>query len=146
MITHMLDTNIVIYVIKRRPREVLAVFNQHAGKMAISAVTYGELVHGVEKSARQVENLRVVEDFVSRLDVLPYTDKAAAHYGNIRADLERKGTPIGVNDLHIAGHARSEGLVLVSNNLREFARIDGLRLENWLSSPIIPPSRLSSSK
>ncbi|AGB83003.1 tRNA(fMet)-specific endonuclease VapC [Serratia rubidaea] len=146
MITHMLDTNIVIYVIKRRPREVLAVFNQHAGKMAISAVTYGELVHGVEKSARQVENLRVVEDFVSRLDVLPYTDKAAAHYGNIRADLERKGTPIGVNDLHIAGHARSEGLVLVSNNLREFARIDGLRLENWLSSPIIPPSRPSSSK
>ncbi|HGM6860750.1 TPA: type II toxin-antitoxin system VapC family toxin [Serratia rubidaea] len=146
MITHMLDTNIVIYVIKRRPREVLAVFNQHAGKMAISAVTYGELVHGVEKSARQVENLRVVEDFVSRLDVLPYTDKSAAHYGNIRADLERKGTPIGVNDLHIAGHARSEGLVLVSNNLREFARIDGLRLENWLSSPIIPPSRPSSSK
>ncbi|WBF47129.1 type II toxin-antitoxin system tRNA(fMet)-specific endonuclease VapC [Serratia rubidaea] len=146
MITHMLDTNIVIYVIKRRPREVLAVFNQHAGKMAISAVTYGELVHGVEKSARQVENLRVVEDFVSRLDVLPYTDKAAAHYGNIRADLERKGMPIGVNDLHIAGHARSEGLVLVSNNLREFARIDGLRLENWLSSPIIPPSRPSSSK
>lgn len=146
MITHMLDTNIVIYVIKRRPREVLAVFNQHAGKMAISAVTYGELVHGVEKSARQVENLRVVEDFVSRLDVLPYTDKAAAHYGNIRADLERKGTPIGVNDLYIAGHARSEGLVLVSNSLREFARIDGLRLENWLSSPIIPPSRPSSSK
>ncbi|WP_442801498.1 type II toxin-antitoxin system tRNA(fMet)-specific endonuclease VapC [Serratia rubidaea] len=146
MITHMLDTNIAIYVIKRRPREVLAVFNQHAGKMAISAVTYGELVHGVEKSARQVENLRVVEDFVSRLDVLPYTDKAAAHYGNIRADLERKGTPIGVNDLHIAGHARSEGLVLVSNNLREFARIDGLRLENWLSSPIIPPSRPSSPK
>lgn len=146
MITHMLDTNIVIYVIKRRPREVLAVFNQHAGKMAISAVTYGDLVHGVEKSARQVENLRVVEDFVSRLDVLPYTDKAAAHYGNIRADLERKGTPIGVNDLHIAGHARSEGLVLVSNNLREFACIDGLRLENWLSSPIIPPSRPSSSK
>lgn len=146
MITHMLDTNIVIYVITRRPREVLAVFNQHAGKMAISAVTYGELVHGVEKSARQVENLRVVEDFVSRLDVLPYTDKAAAHYGNIRADLERKGTPIGVNDLHIAGHARSEGLVLVSNNLREFARIDGLRLENWLSSPIIPPSRPSSPK
>ncbi|HDJ1442137.1 TPA: type II toxin-antitoxin system VapC family toxin [Serratia rubidaea] len=146
MITHMLDTNIVIYVIKRRPREVLAVFNQHAGKMAISAVTYGELVQGVEKSARQVENLRVVEDFVSRLDVLPYTDKAAAHYGNIRADLERKGTPIGVNDLHIAGHARSEGLVLVSNNLREFACIDGLRLENWLPSPIIPPSRPSSSK
>ncbi|MDK1702639.1 tRNA(fMet)-specific endonuclease VapC [Serratia rubidaea] len=146
MITHMLDTNIVIYVIKRRPREVLAVFNQHAGKMAISAVTYGELVHGVEKSARQVENLRVVEDFVSRLDVLPYTDKAAAHYGNIRAGLERKGTPIGVNDLHIAGHARSEGLVLVSNNLHEFACIDGLRLENRLPSPIIPPSRPSSSK
>jgi tRNA(fMet)-specific endonuclease VapC len=77
-------------------------------------------------------NLRQVEDFVSRLEVLEYGSKAAAHYGDIRADLERKGTPIGVNDLHIAGHARSEGLTLVTNNLRKFERIEALRLDNWV--------------
>lgn len=74
----------------------------------------------------------MLEDFVSRLEVLPYTAEAAAQYGDIRADLERKGQVIGVNDLHIAGHARSEGLVLVTNNESEFARVDGLRVENWL--------------
>ncbi|MEE4410528.1 MULTISPECIES: type II toxin-antitoxin system tRNA(fMet)-specific endonuclease VapC [Serratia] len=132
MFSHMLDTNIVIYVIKRRPIEVLSKFNQHAGKMVISSVTYAELIHGVEKSARPTENARVVDDFVSRLEILDYSAKAAAHYGNIRASLEQQGTPIGVNDLHIAGHARSEGLVLVTNNLREFERVDGLRLQNWL--------------
>ena len=132
MFSHMLDTNIVIYIIKRRPLAVLDVFNQHAGKMVISSITYAELMHGVEKSAQPVVNSRVVEDFVSRLDVLDYGDKASAHYGNIRATLERLGTPIGVNDLHIAGHARSEGLVLVTNNLHEFERVDGLRVENWL--------------
>lgn len=110
---------------------MLDVFNRHAGRMAISSVTLAELLHGAEKSQRREHSLAVVEDFSSRLVVLDYTAKAAAHYGDIRADLERKGTPIGVNDLHIAGHARSEGLVLVTNNLREFERIDGLRLENW---------------
>ncbi len=69
-------------------------------------------------------NLRRIEDFVSRLEVLPYDDSAAAHYGNIRADLETKSTPIGVNDLHIAGHARSESLIVVTNNMREFERIE----------------------
>jgi tRNA(fMet)-specific endonuclease VapC len=127
----MLDTNIVIYVIKRRPIELLAVFNRHAGQMCISSITLAELLHGVEKSAMPDHNLRQVEDFITRLEVLEYGGKAAAHYGEIRADLERKGTPIGVNDLHIAGHARSEGLTLVSNNLREFKRVDALRLVNW---------------
>ena len=70
--------------------------------------------------------------FISRLEVLKYGSKAASHYGEIRANLERKGTPIGVNDLHIAGHARSEGLTLVSNNIREFERVEALRLVNWL--------------
>lgn len=131
MLKYLLDTNIAIYVIKRRPAAMLDVFNRHAGRMAISSVTLAELLHGAEKSQRREHSLAVVEDFSSRLVVLDYTAKAAAHYGDIRADLERKGTPIGVNDLHIAGHARSEGLVLVTNNLREFERIDGLRLENW---------------
>jgi tRNA(fMet)-specific endonuclease VapC len=131
MLRYLLDTNICIYVIKRRPQELLDSFNRNAGLMAISAVTFSELLHGVEKSAAPSRNLAAVEDFCSRLDLLPYGPKASLHYGQIRASLERSGTPIGVNDLHIAAHARSEGLTLVSNNLREFQRVDGLLLENW---------------
>jgi len=131
MLRYLLDTNICIYVIKRRPQELLDSFNRNAGLMAISAVTFSELLHGVEKSAAPSRNLAAVEDFCSRLDLLPYGPKASLHYGQIRASLERSGTPIGVNDLHIAAHARSEGLTLVSNNLREFQRVEGLLLENW---------------
>ena len=133
MLKYLLDTNIVIYVIKRRPLAVLSVFNRHHGRMAISAITLAELMHGAEKSSDPARNLAVVEDFCSRLEVLPYDMAAAAHYGNIRAVLEKQGTPIGVNDLHIAGQARSRGLVLVTNNLREFQRVPGLLLENWVA-------------
>ena len=132
MLKYMLDTNIVIYVIKRRPVELLEVFNRHAGQMCISSITLAELLHGVEKSSTPDRNLLRVEDFLSRLEILQYGTKAASHYGEIRADLERKGTPIGVNDLHIAGHARSEGLTLVSNNTRDFERVEALRLVNWI--------------
>jgi tRNA(fMet)-specific endonuclease VapC len=132
MLKFMLDTNIVIYVIKRRPVELLKVFNRHAGQMCISSITLAELLHGVEKSSRPDHNLRTVEDFVSRIEVLEYGRKAAAHYGEIRANLERKGLVIGVNDLHIAGHARSEGLTLVTHNLREFERVNGLRTTTWV--------------
>jgi len=132
MLKYLLDTNIAIYVIKHRPIQVLETFNRHAGQLCISSITLAELFHGVEKSAKPDHNLRQVEDFVSRLEVLEYGNKAAAHYGDIRANLERKGTPIGVNDLHIAAHARSEGLTLVTNNLREFERVEGLRVENWV--------------
>jgi tRNA(fMet)-specific endonuclease VapC len=132
MLKYLLDTNIVIYVIKRRPPEVLQTFNLHASRMAISVVTLAELLHGAEKSTQPTANLAVVEDFCSRLEVLPYGNKAAQHYGAIRAALERTGQSIGVNDLHIAGHARSEGLVLVTNNGKEFARVPGLQIENWV--------------
>ena len=132
MLRYLLDTNIVIYVLKRRPVEVLAAFNANASRMAISALTLAELLHGAEKSSRVSENLSAIEDFCSRLDVLPYGSKAARHYGAIRAALEKLGTPIGVNDLHIAGHARSEGLVLVTNNLSEFERVPALEVENWV--------------
>ena len=132
MLRYLLDTNICIDVIKERPRPMLESFNRHAGHLAISAITLSELLHGVEKSAAPERNLAVVENFCSRLDVLPYGSKASVHYGLIRAGLERQGLPIGVNDLHIAGHARSEGLTLVSNNLREFQRVEGLMLENWI--------------
>ena len=131
MLQYLLDTNIVIYVIKRRPPQARVLFNQHAGHMAISTITLAELLHGVEKSSNPSANLAVVEDFCSRIEILPYHAKAAQHYGSIRAALERLGTPIGINDLHIAAHARSEGLVLVSNNLREFERVPALQLENW---------------
>ena len=132
MLRYLLDTNIVIYVLKRRPVEVLGTFNANAGRMAISSITLAELLHGAEKSSRVSENLAVIEDFCSRLQVLPYGAKAAQHYGAIRAALEKLGQPIGVNDLHIAAHARSEGLVMVTNNLSEFARVPALALENWI--------------
>jgi tRNA(fMet)-specific endonuclease VapC len=132
MLKYLLDTNIVIYVIKQRPVEVLTLFNQQHGRMAISAITLAELVHGAEKSHSPPRNLAVVEDFCSRLITLPYSDTAAYHYGSIRAVVELAGQTIGVNDLHIAAHARSQGLVLVSNNLREFERVPGLLMENWV--------------
>lgn len=131
MLRYLLDTNIVIYVIKRRPLQALELFNQQAGRMAISAITLAELMHGAEKSSKPPANLAVVEDFCSRLEVLTYGAKAAQHYGSIRAVLERQGQTIGVNDLHIAAHARSEGLTLVTNNMREFERVEALQLENW---------------
>lgn len=131
MLRYLLDTNIVIYVIKRRPLSALALFNENAGHMAISSITLAELMHGAEKSNAPTRSLAAVEDFCSRLEVLPYGPKAAMHYGNIRAQLESRGQTIGVNDLHIAAHARSEGLTLVSNNLREFERVDALQLANW---------------
>jgi len=132
MLKYLLDTNIVIYVIKQRPVEALEIFNRHQGRMAISSITLAELVHGAEKSSDVSRNMAVVEDFVSRLAVLAYDDKAAWQYGNIRATLEKIGQPIGVNDLHIAAHARSNGLTLVTNNLREFEKVPGLLLENWV--------------
>ena len=132
MLKCMLDTNICIYVIKNRPLNVLKRFNEHVGQMAISSITLAELLHGCEKSQKVEHNTRQVEDFCSRLEVLDYGDKAAQHYGSIRSELEKKGQVIGVNDLHIAGHARSESLILVSNNLKEFERVSGLRTENWI--------------
>jgi tRNA(fMet)-specific endonuclease VapC len=134
MLKYMLDTNIVIYVIKRRPIELLDTFNRHAGQLCISSITLAELLHGAEKSAQPEHNLQQVDNFISRLELLDYDNKAAAHYGDIRASLEHKGTPIGVNDFHIAGHARCNGLILVTNNLREFERIEGLRIENWIAT------------
>ncbi len=132
MLKYMLDTNIAIFVIKKRPIEILAAFNRNADQMCISAITLAELIHGVEKSSMPDRNRKIVDDFVSRLEVIPYDDAAAAHYGEIRANLERKGMVIGVNDLHIAGHARSRGLIVVTNNLGEFQRVEGLRVEDWL--------------
>ena len=133
MLRFLLDTDTVIYVIKHRTPELQHKFSQHIGHMAISAISLAELMYGAEKSSDVARNLAVIEDFCSRLEVLPYASKAAQHYGNIRAALQKTGQPIGSNDMHIAAHARSEGLVLVSNNLREFERVPGLLSENWLN-------------
>ena len=134
MLRYLLDTNIVIYVLKRRPVEVLSTFNANASRMAMSSITLAELLHGAEKSSRVSDNLAVIEDFCSRLEVLPYGPKAAQHYGAIRAALEKIGQPIGVNGMHIAAHARSEGLVLVTNSMGEFAQVPALEADNWLNT------------
>ena len=128
----MLDTDLSIYVINRRPREALDTFNAHAGEVCISAITLAELLHGAEKSGNPAKTRRRVEDFTSRLTVWEYGERAAAHYGEIKTDLERRGSVIGPNDLHIAAHARSEALKLVTNNQREFDRVDGLRTARWV--------------
>jgi tRNA(fMet)-specific endonuclease VapC len=132
MLAYMLDTNICIYVLKTYPPELREKFNSLAEQLCISSITLGELHFGAEKSARRAENLTAIENFKARLEVLPFADKAAAHYGQLRAELERAGTPCGVHDMQIGGHARSEGLILVTNNLREFTRMPGLRVENWV--------------
>jgi tRNA(fMet)-specific endonuclease VapC len=133
MLKYLLDTNIVIYVLKRRPKEVLDIFNANASRMAISSITLSELMYGAEKSVNTDKNLEAVEEFVSHLEVLPYDAKASQHYGQIKAALEKKGQLIGENDIHIAAHAVSHGLILVSNNVREFKRVPNLALENWVS-------------
>lgn len=131
MLAYMLDTNICIYVMKTYPPELREKFNTLAEQLCISSITLGELHYGAEKSARRVENLTAIEHFVARLEVLPFGNKAAAHYGQLRAELERAGMPCGPHDTQIGGHARSEGLILVTNNMREFARMPGIRAENW---------------
>ena len=134
----MLDTDLSIYVINRRPVAALNSFNAHAGQICVSAITLAELVHGVEKSGNPTRTRRRVDDFTSRLSVLEYGECAAVHYGEIKSDLERRGLVIGPNDLHIAGHARSEALTLVTNNQREFDRVDGLRTDCWVERPASP--------
>ena len=131
MLKYMLDTNIVIYTIKNRPERVREVFKRHSGQMAISAVTFGELIYGAERSSQPERNLNDIEGMIARLEVLPFDELAAAHFGQLRAELARAGTPIGPYDQMIAGHARALGLVLVTNNVDEFKRVPGLRIENW---------------
>ena len=133
MLRHLLDTNLCIRVLRDRPAGLRARFNAEASGLCISDVVLYELLFGAEKSAHPVENRTVVERFAARLGVLPFDSAAAAHAANIRADLERRGASIGSYDLMIAGHARSRGLIVVTGNLREFERVEGLRSEDWLA-------------
>jgi tRNA(fMet)-specific endonuclease VapC len=129
---YMLDTDVCIQVIKSYPEGLRQRFNRFAEQLCVSSITLCELHYGAEKSARRLENLQEIEHFAARLDVLPFAGKAAAHYGQIRAELETAGTPIGPYDMLIAAHARSEGLIVVTRNRREFDRVPGLRVESWL--------------
>jgi tRNA(fMet)-specific endonuclease VapC len=133
MLKYMLDTNICIYVNKNRPPEIREAFNRHADQLCISTVTWGELVYGAEHSAKPEENLAVIEGMSARLQVLAFGTHDANHFGQIRSERYRVGNSIGPYDMMIAGHARARGLVLVTNNLREFERVPGLRTENWVS-------------
>ncbi|MEA2943005.1 MAG: tRNA(fMet)-specific endonuclease VapC [Bradyrhizobium sp.] len=132
MLTYMLDTNVCIYVMTKRSLDLLEKFNSLAEQLCISSITLGELHYGAEKSTRRVDNLTAIEHFVARLEVLAFEAKAAAHYGQLRAELERAGMPCGPHDMQIGGHARSEGLIVVTNNTREFGRMPGVRAENWV--------------
>ena len=134
MLRCMLDTNICIFTIKNRPQEVREAFKRHSGQMCISTVTLMELIYGAEKSSNPERNLADVEGFAARLEVLPYDAQAAAHSGQLRAELARIGKPIGPYDQMIAGHARAQGLILVTNNLRKFERVPGLRVEDWVNA------------
>ena len=129
---YMLDTNICIYYINKKPPHIMEKVHQYMlDGICISAITLAELEHGVAKSAYPERNADKLAQFLSIFDVLSFDGEAATAYGIIQADLQRKGTPIGPMDTLISAHARAEGLTLVTNNLREFERVEGLTLENW---------------
>ena len=129
----MLDTNICIYTIRKRPPDVLTKFEKiQPSQLCISSVTFAELQYGIERSSSKRMNQEIVDQFSARLQILPWDEEAARQYGKIRRHLEKKGTPVGNMDQMIAAHARSQACVLVTNNLREFKRIPYLRLENWV--------------
>ena len=133
MLRYMLDTNLCIRVLRDRPRAVRERFNLNADALCISTIALTELLHGAARSARPEHHRGEVERFAARLEVLPFDAAAADHAADIRADLERRGLIIGGYDLLIAGHARSRGLLIVTGNLGEFTRVEGLRCEDWLA-------------
>ena len=130
---YMLDTNICIYLIKHKPPQVFEKLQEHnPDEICISTVTYAELVHGVEKSKAVERNRLALTILLSNIEILDFDMKAAEEYGRIRADLEKNGTPIGPLDMMIAGHAKSLGYTVVTNNVGEFKRVEGLQYENWV--------------
>jgi tRNA(fMet)-specific endonuclease VapC len=130
---YMLDTNICIYIQRQKPVEVLTRFEKlKPGDAGISVVTWGELLYGAEKSRQRKKILFLLDEFSTIIPVLPIPEDAGKAYGSIRASLESKGTPIGNNDLWIAAHAKAASLTLVTNNEREFQRVPGLKVQNWV--------------
>lgn len=132
LMRYMLDTNICIYAIKHKPEQVLLRLQEHdPAEICISSVTYAELMHGVQKSQAVDKNRLALALLLANIDILNFDAAAAESYGEIRAELEKQGTPIGPLDMMIAGHAKSLNHIVVTNNIKEFSRIKGLKLENW---------------
>jgi tRNA(fMet)-specific endonuclease VapC len=130
---YLLDTNICIYIQRRKPQEVLVHFQKiKPGDAAISVITWGELLYGAEKSQHRKKVLQLLEEFIAFVPVLPMPENAGKTYGAIRASLESSGKPIGNNDLWIAAHAKASALTVVTNNEKEFKRIPGLKVLNWV--------------
>ena len=130
---YMLDTNICIYAIKHKPEQVFKHLQEHDPiDICISAITYAELVHGVEKSKSIEKNRVALALLLANIEIMNFDSLAAEHYGKIRSDLEKAGIPIGPLDMMIAGHAKSLGYTVVTNNTKEFERVKGLKLENWV--------------
>ncbi len=129
----MLDTNTCIYIIKRKPLDVIERFNQtEISQIGISSITLSELLYGVSKSSKPEQNQIALMQFVAPLEILPYNDEAAQYYGDLRAHLEKHGTPIGSLDMLIAAHALSIACTLITNNEKEFIRIPNLKIDNWV--------------
>ena len=130
--TYMLDTNICIYAIKKKPKQVLDRLLDHIDEgICISSITLAELEYGMKHSSNPEKNEQALIRFLAPINILPFGVSAASEYGEIRAYLQSKGTPIGPLDMLIAGHARAAGVILVTNNVREFERVPGLDIENW---------------
>ncbi len=129
---YLLDTNICIYIIKKKPAEVFEKFkNLTIGDVGISSITLAELQYGIEKSSNSEKNREALEKFLTPIEIIDYGYEATVEYGKIRAELEKKGITIGPLDMLIASHAKSLDVIPVTNNVREFERIAGLRIENW---------------
>jgi len=129
----MLDTNTCIYIIKRKPPNVIERFIQtEISQIGISSITLSELLYGVSKSSRPEQNKMALTQFIAPMEILPYDDEAAQYYGDLRTRLEKKGTPIGSLDMLIAAHALSINCTLITNNAKEFIRIPNLKIDNWV--------------
>lgn len=130
---YLLDTDTCIYLIRKRPQNVIDRFQTYIiGDIGISSITLAELAYGAEKSQKIQQNKKSLNEFITPLEIAPFDEEAASEYGKIRSDLEKKGSPIGSLDLLIAAHALSLNVTLVTNNIREFARIKHLSIENWI--------------
>jgi tRNA(fMet)-specific endonuclease VapC len=126
----MLDTDISSYIIKRRPATLIEKFEKHAESLSVSVMTAAELRFGAEKASRRGLN-ELVEAYLDRLAILDWTNEVCGYYARIRSDLERSGRPIGNMDLLIASHAVSQGMTLVTNNLKHFSNVSDLKVEVW---------------
>lgn len=130
---YLIDTNICIYIMNNRPHEVIQKFREvGVGEIGISSITVSELYYGASKSRQVSKNMHRVDEFLTPFEIFSYGENASKYYGDIRANLEKQGKVIGPLDMLIAAHALSENLILVTNNEKEFKRIESLRIENWV--------------